>query len=320
MRHDPPSPKVEQILDDHGYYCECGIDSDDDYPVYRCVSFKYDKRFAVKLIPSDGKTSAIISGIWNPHIISIYDIFTADSNDYVVQEYCSGGSLAGLIRRKQHLDEITLLQLCRDVLSGMHAAHSCNISHGNITPRCIHLDAHNRAKISGFGLSNHPKPSMAPPESQNSDDFDAFQADVWGAGMVFSKLMENCLPLTPTKSAASPLARLIGQMLWPNPEKRITLEALIANPLFAKGEKRMLQRQNLEKDFSLPPEDFRGVGQGSAWSSCSAIRMAIRQSHSFSLLLLSCSETRKETFQAIIHLDSKDGESRSGRHYRHSDV
>ena len=92
-----------------------------------------------------------VSRLNHPNIVTIYDLGLFEQAPYLVLEYIDGQTLQSFIEqtRKQQ----TLLQIMRDILTGVAAAHSQGIVHCDLKPANILINQDGQAKVADFGLS-----------------------------------------------------------------------------------------------------------------------------------------------------------------------
>lgn len=61
-----------------------------------------------------------MKGIKHPHIVQLYDIQKTSKFIYLIMEYCGGGDLAQLLRRKRVLGEAMVKQYIRQIGKQQH--------------------------------------------------------------------------------------------------------------------------------------------------------------------------------------------------------
>ncbi len=97
----------------------------------------------------------------HPHLVTIHDIGEEDGNPYIVEEFMSGGDVAGLLQgtgdRKQGTGSpIPLertLQIAKDVCRGLAFIHQAGMIHRDLKPGNVFITADGTAKIGDFGLA-----------------------------------------------------------------------------------------------------------------------------------------------------------------------
>ena len=123
--------------------------------------FAADEQFVTMLI-DEARITSLLS---HPNIVPVTD-FNADGSEcYLVMEYVSGRSMAGLLRalgREQRALSLEhLLYIIREVAAGLHHAHNkvdrggvpLNIVHRDVSPQNILLSFEGFPKIIDFGIA-----------------------------------------------------------------------------------------------------------------------------------------------------------------------
>lgn len=92
-----------------------------------------------------------VSQMQHANIVSIYDIGNDSLNPYLVLEHIEGQTLQQRLQSSPGLGEA--LQIMRDVLSGVAAAHDRGIIHCDLKPANIMITGDGQAKVADFGLA-----------------------------------------------------------------------------------------------------------------------------------------------------------------------
>src|SRR6187455_1099317 len=112
--------------------------------VYRARDPRLNRDVAIKVLPADRiadpdrrrrfvQEAQAASALNHPHIITIYEIESADGADFIVMEYVRGKSLDALIPRQgMRLGE--LLRVAIPVAEALAAAHARGIIHRDVKP------------------------------------------------------------------------------------------------------------------------------------------------------------------------------------------
>lgn len=160
-----------------------------------------DSRFPEKFV----QQNRIIARLAHPNIINIYDIGTAEDQQYLVMEKLSGGSLTEHIEQGLDIDQIfDLLQSVADALSH---AHKQGIVHGDIRPQNILFHDDGRVVVTDFGitpaLANHPalstigsatiNPVYMSPEQARGKPADQY-SDQYSLGVVLYECLTQQVP------------------------------------------------------------------------------------------------------------------------------
>jgi serine/threonine protein kinase/dipeptidyl aminopeptidase/acylaminoacyl peptidase len=131
--------------------------------VYRARDTRLGREVAIKVLPADRITDTdrrrrfvqeaqAASALNHPHIITIYEIESADDNDFIVMEYVRGKSLDGLIPRQgMRLNEA--LRIAIAVADALAAAHARGIIHRDLKPANVIVGSDGAVKVLDFGLA-----------------------------------------------------------------------------------------------------------------------------------------------------------------------
>ena len=102
----------------------------------------------------------------HPNVVSYYGIEVHRDKVYIFMEYCSGGSLAGLLEHGRIEDETVIMVYALQMLEGLAYLHESGIVHRDIKPESRFLQgarARARARARANGWHRHP------PRSQRCD-------------------------------------------------------------------------------------------------------------------------------------------------------
>ncbi|KAI9696564.1 MAG: Suppressor of Sensor Kinase (SLN1) [Candelina mexicana] len=89
----------------------------------------------------------------HPNIVSYYGIEVHRDKVYIFMEYCSGGSLAGLLEHGRIEDETVVMVYALQMLEGLAYLHESGIVHRDIKPENILLDHNGVIKYVDFGAA-----------------------------------------------------------------------------------------------------------------------------------------------------------------------
>jgi Tol biopolymer transport system component len=142
--------------------------------VYRARDTRLGREVAIKVLPADRVSDAdrrrrfvqeaqAASALNHPHIITIYEIESADDNDFIVMEYIRGKSLAALIPRQgMRLNEA--LRIAIAVADALAAAHARGIVHRDLKPANVIVGTDGAVKVLDFGLAKLTGQADSPEE------------------------------------------------------------------------------------------------------------------------------------------------------------
>lgn len=206
----------------------------------------------------------------HPNVVQFYSHVVKDGALFLVMEYCSGGDLYSYIRDSTAdtcLRERDAQEIMAQMLQGVHFLHYNGIAHRDLSLENALLGQDKRWKIADFGLSTDAtkishdyvgKDNYMAPEIVAREAYDPTKADVWSLGIVWFMMLTGSplLPIaSPSQKGYMALATrgigfvftawglgdrisartidLIAQMLQIDPTKRISLAAVLADPVFS---------------------------------------------------------------------------------------
>jgi serine/threonine protein kinase len=202
----------------------------------------------------------------HPHIIKLYNHYEDDDNFYLIMHCASKGQLYSQLKRLKRLDERTVAQYLRELISAVKYIHSMNppIIHRDIKPENILIDGEGRAKLADFGWSNFYEdnkkretycgtPEYLAPEMVMKQGHNE-KIDIWSIGVLMFELLAGRPPFV-YKGDTNKLyndikslriqwtddfpmlaKNLITKILKLKPDDRPSLEEMIAHPWFQENE------------------------------------------------------------------------------------
>ena len=163
---------------------------------------KYKKKFI--------KEARNMSRMNHPNIVKVSDIFEANNTCYYVMEYCEGGSLDELIKRKGCLSECESLNYIRQIATALKYMHDNKMLHLDLKPGNVVLRENGDAVLIDFGLSKQfdkngkaetstnvglGTPGYAPIEQSNYDGSTfPVTMDVYALGGTWFKMLTGMCP------------------------------------------------------------------------------------------------------------------------------
>ena len=132
--------------------------------VYRADDLKLGQPVALKFLPpklADDPVRRerffaevrITRQLSHPNICRVYDIGEIDGRHFLSMEFIDGEDLASLLKRIGHLTNEKALDIARQLVAGLAAAHERGVLHRDLKPANIMLDGHGRVRITDFGLA-----------------------------------------------------------------------------------------------------------------------------------------------------------------------
>jgi serine/threonine protein kinase len=228
------------------------------------------------------------------HIVRLSAAFESESRAELVQEFCEGGDLFGLIDARGHLNEETSRRFMVQLLSAISCCHENGIVHRDIKPENIMLirkeaSALLDAQLGDFGHSC----ALAEKQTQvvGSRDYIAPEVlnqayshgtcDLWSAGVTMFTMLSGRVPFQPMHTSARPgeMAQAIAAATLPladlpqattsaakdllcallckDPSGRITAADALAHPWFAPvaSPRRGIVRPLYDAVLTVPPKE-----------------------------------------------------------------
>ncbi|XP_022750321.1 CBL-interacting serine/threonine-protein kinase 25-like [Durio zibethinus] len=232
----------------------------------------------------------------HPNIVELKEVMATKTKIFFVMEYVRGGELfAKVVEGK--LKEDVARKYFQQLISAVDFCHSRGVSHRDLKPENLLLDENEDLKISDFGLSALPEqllndgllhtqcgtPAYVAPEVLRKMGYDGSKADTWSCGVILYVLLAGFLPFQdenmmkmyrkvfkaefefpPWFSTES--KRLISKLLVADPERRITIPAIMCIPWFRKGFTRPLAF-SIEEPISDNIEDDDSASKTNKLSS-----------------------------------------------------
>jgi serine/threonine protein kinase len=131
--------------------------------VYRARDLRLNRDVAIKVLPPDRvgdesrrrrfvQEAQAVSALNHPHIITIYEIESANGIDFIVMEYVRGKSLDTLIpHHGMRLNEF--LRIAIPIADALAAAHVHGIIHRDLKPANVMVGTVGGVKVLDFGLA-----------------------------------------------------------------------------------------------------------------------------------------------------------------------
>lgn len=209
---------------------------------------------------------AIMKHLKHENIVQLKEVLQTAKHIYIVLELVTGGELFDRIVAAKRFDENTGRKYFQQLILAISYCHQQGIAHRDLKPENLLLDGQDRLKISDFGLSNLQRsgsqgmllqtvcgtPNYVAPEVLKEKGYNGFTADLWSCGVILFVMLAGYLPFDdPNMNALfnkiergefrmakyfSPEVKdLISKMLVVDPDKRYTLDDVIAHPWFRVG-------------------------------------------------------------------------------------
>ncbi|KAJ9692964.1 hypothetical protein PVL29_011885 [Vitis rotundifolia] len=201
----------------------------------------------------------------HPNVVELKEVMATKTKIFFVMEFVKGGELFAKVA-KGRLKEDSARKYFQQLVSAIDFCHSRGVSHRDLKPENLLLDENENLKVSDFGLSSLPEqlrndgllhtqcgtPAYVAPEVLRKRGYDGAKADTWSCGVILYVLLCGFLPFRAenvmkmyTKVfkaefefppwVSRQAKQLISKLLVADPEKRITISAIMEDPWFQKG-------------------------------------------------------------------------------------
>ena len=125
-----------------------------------------DPQLVPTIVKQIGDEMGVLAVLDHPNIVSYYGIEVHRDKVYIFMEYCSGGSVAGLLEHGRIEDETVIMVYALQMLEGLAYLHQAGIVHRDIKPENVLLDHNGVIKYVDFGaakiIARQGKTIMAP--------------------------------------------------------------------------------------------------------------------------------------------------------------
>ncbi|MDH3890622.1 MAG: protein kinase [candidate division Zixibacteria bacterium] len=145
------------------YRIACKIGAGGMGEVYLAEDSKLSRNVALKFLPThlsndedcrerfkrEAQATAKLS---HPNVVTIFEVSEYQGRPFFAMEHVGGKSLRDLTKERElDLDEVTGLAI--QTLEGLHKAHQSGVTHRDVKPSNIVIDADGRPKLLDFGLA-----------------------------------------------------------------------------------------------------------------------------------------------------------------------
>ncbi|KAL6985175.1 CBL-interacting serine/threonine-protein kinase 16 [Sarracenia purpurea var. burkii] len=201
----------------------------------------------------------------HPNVVELKEVMATKTKIFFIMEHVKGGELFAKVARGK-LREDLARKYFQQLISAVDFCHSRGVSHRDLKPENLLLDENEDLKVSDFGLSALPEqllndgllhtlcgtPAYVAPEVLRKKGYDGARADIWSCGVILYVLLAGVLPFQDENLMnmyrkifkaefefppwiSSEARRLISKLLVSDPERRITIPAIMRVPWFRKG-------------------------------------------------------------------------------------
>lgn len=215
-----PGMKPKTALDNYKFYEKIGRGAYAD--VYRGINLKTNQIVAVKQIALDREhdlTSLmgeidLLKILKHPNIVKYHGFIKTSTSLNVFLEYCAGGSLRQLYKRKGHgLPETDIVSFVIQILKGLEYLHEQGVVHRDVKAANVLLTESGRVKLADFGVATKVAtlhstvvgtPNWMAPETVLGGEGICTASDIWSLGATVIELFT----MNPPYHELNPMATL----------------------------------------------------------------------------------------------------------------
>ena len=189
--------------------------------VYRATDTALGVERAVKVLRGDGAgidaqrsrlrgEARAMARVTHPNILRVYDVGTADGQDYFVMDLAEGGSLQDRVDETGPLPPVVACRYALQILGALAAAHDAGVIHRDVKPQNVLLDRDGIALLADFGIallsdgreSRHTSVGVAmgsmtymPPEQRLDARGVGVGADIYSTGATVYAVLTGASPV-----------------------------------------------------------------------------------------------------------------------------
>jgi serine/threonine protein kinase len=190
--------------------------------VYRADDLKLGQTVALKFLPPSLSSDAvrrerffaevrITRQLAHPNICRVYDIAEVDGQHFLSMEFIDGEDLSSLLKRIGYLSNEKALDIARQLLAGLAAAHERGVLHRDLKPANIMLDGRGCVRITDFGLAvavtdestvgdvSGTPPYMSPEQLAGSGA--SVRTDIYALGLILYEILSGTRAFSSTTLA-----------------------------------------------------------------------------------------------------------------------
>jgi tetratricopeptide (TPR) repeat protein len=207
--------------------------------VYKARDMELDRVIALKVIRPElagnpeilkrFKQELILARqVTDRNVIRIFDLGEADGIKFITMEYLEGESLYQILRRQGTVPVNEAMDIMRQMLSGLQAAHREGVIHRDLKPGNIMRDPQGRVVVMDFGLAHDMggegmtrtgtmlgTMEYMSPEQAQAMAVDA-RSDLFTAGLIGYEMLTGKMPYHADSAVASLLKRVQGRAAPPS--------------------------------------------------------------------------------------------------------
>ena len=261
--------------------------------VYKARCHRLNRLVAIKILKDDfledeefrrrfHSESQAVAMLSHPNIVSIYDVSSSITADYIVMELIDGITLKQYMEKKGVLNWKETLHFAIQIAKALEHAHSRGIVHRDIKPHNVMVLKNGSVKVTDFGIARMmskgntlTKEALGSvhyisPEQAKGGRVDS-RSDIYSLGVVIYEMMSGRPPYDGESPVAIAIKHINGGAIMPstlNPNIPGGLEQIIMKAMAHEPEQRYssatLMLKDLDEfrkspamlfDYNTPPTD-----------------------------------------------------------------
>ncbi len=219
--------------------------------VYKAKDIELDRVIALKVIrPELASNPEILQRfkqelilarqVTDRNVIRIFDLGEANGIKFITMEYVEGESLYHILRRRGKVPVNEAVEIMRQMLSGLQAAHREGVIHRDLKPGNIMRDSQGRIVVMDFGLARSlvgdgmtrtgtmmGTMEYMSPEQAQAKEVDA-RSDIFTVGLICYELLAGVTPFRADSAIAS-LVRRTSERAIPVSDHDGTIPTSLSN-------------------------------------------------------------------------------------------
>ncbi|XP_014492274.1 CBL-interacting protein kinase 2-like [Vigna radiata var. radiata] len=280
-----------------------------------------EKILKIGLVDQTKREISIMRRIKHPNVLQLFEVLATKTKIYFIMEYAKGGELFNKVA-KGRLSEARARKYFQQLVSAVDFCHSKGVYHRDLKPENLLLDENGVLKVADFGLSafveSHRQddmlhtvcgtPAYVAPEVVSRKGYNGAKSDVWSCGVILFVLLAGHLPFYDLNLMSLyrkigraeykcpnwfsiEVRRLLGKILDPNPDTRISMAKVMENSWFRKGFKPNsgeVKRESANVDLVNSDQVF-GLCENTITASVEAVQELVAPGHlnAFDIISLS---------------------------------
>jgi serine/threonine protein kinase/tetratricopeptide (TPR) repeat protein len=192
--------------------------------VYLALDTTLNRKVALKFLPSHlaadaemrvrfSREAQAVAKLSHPNVVTIYEVSEFEGRPFFAMEHIEGKSLRERLKEGE-LDQEEVVDLALQICNGLDKAHQAGITHRDVKPSNVVIDADGRPRLLDFGLaaiegakhvtragSTLGTIGYMSPEQIQAKEVDR-RSDLFSFGVVLYQMITGHLPFTGPNEAA----------------------------------------------------------------------------------------------------------------------